>query len=311
MRLKMLLAYKVVCGTSLAIYSRPYNQIPAVRGMSLSCSSSDCLYASTTSMNGCTAAQRRPSESVSRTEQEIELKEIYDNRDYARDDLVTYLSMRDNGRMSRKQYLDGLSQKRIDRIVHEETRIEKLRTAFFTYRTKQELVKAHTERRCAWRKEARDDRDANMRDLEARRLEFEKSQPPPRERTERRRLAFRNEKRVLNAISNWPNDGTMELDVVTEEPTPEPPWDLSADKLNYGLKACIMHFKRGAGGHTHTHKCRGVEGQFPNQKIPVHILLSDIEDNPLREQCKSGTFRYFHLPTNNMAWIEVSILNRF
>jgi hypothetical protein len=72
-----------------------------------------------------------------------------------------------------------------------------------------------------------------------------------------------------------------------------------------------MYFKRGAGGHTHNHKCRAVEGQFPNQKIPVHIILSDIEDNPLREQCKSGTFRYFHLPTNNMAWIEVSIHHQF
>jgi len=201
-----------------------------------------------------------------------------------------------------------LKASRIERIMHEETRVEKLRTAFFTYQTKQELVKAHTEKCYAWRKEARDNRTANLQDLEARRLEFEKSAG---EKTERRRLAFRNEKRVLDAVPSWPIDRTMEPDVVTDEPTPEAPGDITVDKGNYGLKACIMHFKRGAGGHTHNHKCRAVEGQFPNQKIPVHVLLSDIEDNPLREQCKMGTFRYFHLPTNNMARIEVSIHYQF
>jgi hypothetical protein len=240
-------------------------------------------------------------------EPEIELMGLYDDPDYAQDDLVTYFSMRDNGRTSRKQYLDSLSQKLIYRIIQEETRIERLRTAFFKYRPKQELVKAHKERCFAWRKEARENRDTNMRDLEARRLEFEKSQPCPGERTERRRLGFMNEKRILNAISSWPSHHPIEPDVGIEEPSSESLGDLGTDEQNYGFQACIMYFKRGAVGHTHSHKCRNVQGYFPNQKIPVHILLSDIDDNPLKEPCKPGTFRYFHLPTNNMAWIEVSI----
>jgi hypothetical protein len=258
-------------------------------------------------MNGHMASPLRPSEYVPETELDFELKALYDAPKYAKDDVVTYFSMRDSGRPRRQAYLNSRKPERIKRIKHEESRIESLRTAFFKYETKKGLVKAHTERRLAWRQEVKRNLAANILDLKARIQEFEKENLPPGKETDRRRLALMNEKRILNTISSLPIDSAIEPDVVTEEPVPEVSEDPSSAKLNYGLKACIMHFNNGKGGHTHTHKCKHVEGQFPNQKVPVHILLSNIKDNPLREECKQGTFRYFHLPTNNMAWIEVSI----
>jgi hypothetical protein len=81
---------------------------------------------------------------------------------------------------------------------------------------------------------------------------------------------------------------------------------------DYGFKACAIYFKKdlnrpGAGWKGHTHKHASfLPGEFPNQKIPVHKLLSDTENNPLSEACPADHLRYFHLPTNNMRWIEVN-----
>ncbi|TVY93931.1 hypothetical protein LAWI1_G000709, partial [Lachnellula willkommii] len=44
---------------------------------------------------------------------------------------------------------------------------------------------------------------------------------------------------------------------------------------------------------------------FPNQKISLKQLLSsDKEKNPLMWPCEPNMIRYFHLPANNMEWIE-------
>ena len=46
--------------------------------------------------------------------------------------------------------------------------------------------------------------------------------------------------------------------------------------------------------------------KFPNQKIPLRQLLKeDKEKNPLMRECEKDMIRYFHLPANNMVWVEV------
>jgi hypothetical protein len=46
--------------------------------------------------------------------------------------------------------------------------------------------------------------------------------------------------------------------------------------------------------------------KFPNQKIPLRQLLKeDKEKNPLMWKCENDMIRYFHLPANNMVWVEV------
>ena len=48
--------------------------------------------------------------------------------------------------------------------------------------------------------------------------------------------------------------------------------------------------------------------RFPNQKVPVKDLLynEDKNTNPLMRDCEENEIRYFHLPGNNMEWVEVS-----
>jgi hypothetical protein len=46
-------------------------------------------------------------------------------------------------------------------------------------------------------------------------------------------------------------------------------------------------------------------GSFPHQKVTVRELLQDNEkSNPLMQPCEDGMVRYFHLPANNMIWVE-------
>lgn len=49
-------------------------------------------------------------------------------------------------------------------------------------------------------------------------------------------------------------------------------------------------------------------GKFPNQKIPAKTLLDYGQDSPLQQRSGSKCIRYFHIPTNNMKWVEVSLL---
>lgn len=46
--------------------------------------------------------------------------------------------------------------------------------------------------------------------------------------------------------------------------------------------------------------------QFPDQRIALQDLLynKDIATNPLIQKCEDDEIRYFHLPSNNMEWIE-------
>jgi hypothetical protein len=47
--------------------------------------------------------------------------------------------------------------------------------------------------------------------------------------------------------------------------------------------------------------------KFPDQKIPLDDLLyrEDKATNPLMKECPPNMIRYFHLPANNMSWVEV------
>jgi len=52
------------------------------------------------------------------------------------------------------------------------------------------------------------------------------------------------------------------------------------------------------------------DGKFPDQKVPLSLLLSkDKKKNPLMWKCEDGMIRYFHIPANNMTWIEVGAIH--
>lgn len=220
------------------------------------------------------------------------LKVIYDDLEYGcHDDLTYYLSMRDDER--RAEYYR--THKRQDKLQHELDRILKLRTKFFLDPKNGHLTGEYLKAQKDWRNEADESLLENTRELEAKIAEFPNSTFPESETSFRWRY-HQNERRILNAVPKWSR---------TTVPTcPELQASTLTTRDNYGLKACIMHFNIGSGGHT-TRSHKEIKGDFPNQKIPVNFLLEPTRDNPLKRKRESDKFRYFHLPSNNMAYIEV------
>jgi len=47
-------------------------------------------------------------------------------------------------------------------------------------------------------------------------------------------------------------------------------------------------------------------GEFPHQKLSIRQLLYNKTDTPLIRSENKDQLRYFHLPANNMAWVEAS-----
>jgi hypothetical protein len=70
----------------------------------------------------------------------------------------------------------------------------------------------------------------------------------------------------------------------------------------FGMDAQVIYFK-----YSLPHDFSGCAGRFPNQTIPMRVLLydKDRETNPLMQPCEGGMIKYFHLPANNMEWVEV------
>ncbi|KAM7211871.1 magnesium transport protein cora [Rhypophila decipiens] len=72
------------------------------------------------------------------------------------------------------------------------------------------------------------------------------------------------------------------------------------DQVNTHIKAPVMYFKDG-----HPIDVPGLSNHYPNQKVMVSDLLSEDEAaNLIMQPCDEDMVRYFHLPANNMTWIE-------
>lgn len=68
-----------------------------------------------------------------------------------------------------------------------------------------------------------------------------------------------------------------------------------------GLQAGAVYFKNGEPySHPRLH------GSFPDQMTPLADLLAkDGDKSVLKEPCEEGMLRWFHIPANNMSWVEV------
>lgn len=253
-----------------------------------------------------------------------------------------YMRMRVNGIPSRDEYLRELVGDPKKRVEHEIDRIRKLRNDFFANPTKTELVREHLKYRKLWRDEAMVNQEGNLHDLERRTSSFNEIQEsqPQRDDSEpvkdlghrwnllervrkkleveneesehavpqyqeglgkakrdRQRKLFENEKRILEAIPRW------ERNPVETSIKPTGDTKKAKENMNYNIKGGIMYFHSNGEDKERPY----VEGRFPHQKIPIEILLSDVPGNPIMESSshETGPIRYFHLPTNNMDWIEV------
>jgi hypothetical protein len=104
---------------------------------------------------------------------------------------------------------------------------------------------------------------------------------------------LRQSKDFKKLLHQGPAEDTIEQG--PEDSAPSPP-------TRYCLNANMILFK---DSKKYTDKT--YPDEFPNQKIPIDELLysEDRARNPLTKECPGGMIRYFHLPANNMSWVEV------
>lgn len=86
----------------------------------------------------------------------------------------------------------------------------------------------------------------------------------------------------------------------SRRPSEPNPYFGSDDLVNDYIKAPVIFLKDGR-----PHDVPGIPGHFPRQKIPMSdLLVDDIRRNPIMQPCEDDVVRYFHLPANNMVWVE-------
>jgi hypothetical protein len=83
--------------------------------------------------------------------------------------------------------------------------------------------------------------------------------------------------------------------------------DDNPNESNYGYNGWVIVFEKGVKGITIDHPL--CHGQFPNQKISIQRLLYNKSKTPLKRTENKDTLRYFHLPANNMKWVEVRVVD--
>ena len=108
-----------------------------------------------------------------------------------------------------------------------------------------------------------------------------------------------------------------QLDFPAPQNTQNPgsrPDDVEDDVVLNDLNANVVFFKKDARNsevpimHPGPYDHPKLPDKFPNQKVPLSLLLKDDKErNPLMWKCEDDMIRYFHLPANNMDWIEVGI----
>ena len=82
---------------------------------------------------------------------------------------------------------------------------------------------------------------------------------------------------------------------------------LENEAISNDLKANVIYLKKGlTDSEFIPHENPRIVGAFPNQHVPLCLLLeNNPNDNPLMWKCEETMIRYFHLPANNMSWVEV------
>jgi hypothetical protein len=203
---------------------------------------------------------------------------------YCQDATNTYLSLRFD---QRKKFKSKLNEKQLKRVEHEEERIEQTRVNFSSYDMKKQMMDDLKTARREWKTEVKTKREEYVRKIQEKRPKY----PVMWNRNQELDLD------LLERVKAWKVDDNPENSKLSPHLEPE-----------YGFKACAMYFKKSDSGWdpvTHDHP-KFLPGKFPNQKLLVHNLLEDRDSNPLSEPCPADRLRYFHFPTNNMRWIEVS-----
>jgi hypothetical protein len=115
-------------------------------------------------------------------------------------------------------------------------------------------------------------------------------------------------------LSHWLPKRRSQPPVPDKEPaskSKKSPEDEVAEVVLGDLRANVIYFKRKTDErHPRPYDHPALDDTFPNQRVPLSLLLEDNpKDNPLMWKCDENMIRYFHIPANNMSWIEVIPIN--
>lgn len=214
------------------------------------------------------------------------VKDHYDDRRFSQDVYNNYLSMR---YLDRKSYLKSRNAEYTALLENEERRIRQLRDRFDTEEKTTHLGRNLSKSRYEWRVTAKA-RAQDESHIERIDKEGKYSQKPERKE---------DILELLQRVHIWETDRDP-TNANANAPTSTEQHDFK-DSGN-GFDARVIKFRHGLGGERYYHpKCHG---EFPNQKVSVEDLLFD-PGSPLTQACEEGTIRHFHLPANNMYWVEV------
>ena len=126
-----------------------------------------------------------------------------------------------------------------------------------------------------------------------------------------RRLQLLNRNRtILTQVQQWQSQAYMDfqqqispVSYISGLEAADGSMDDDQRQPEYGSNSWLIVFEKGCGGVTLDNPL--CHGRFPHQKIPLQKLLY-AKETPLKRSGKKEQFRYFHLPANNMKWVEVS-----
>jgi hypothetical protein len=151
------------------------------------------------------------------------------------------------------------------------------------------------------REEKRNEYLKSLQPHKQKRIEIEKN------RIRDQRVLFESEQDTKHLVAMFKMSLHRYLNrqqTANQEPINKPEKPSAAN--GYGMNAYALFFRESEGYSDST-----CFEEFPNQKLPLKDLLynKDKKTNPLMRDCEENEIRYFHLPANNMDWVEVFFTN--
>jgi len=218
-----------------------------------------------------------------------------------------YLGMRFD---KREEFKENLSDKEKARVQHEIDRIETTRAHFAANPLKTKLINELQSSFLAWKKAASEDATVSSEHYRQNKACTEPGCKP-----------------VIHSAIDYPRLGSgyqrasvrmRNSDLRERVATWAPPPTTSVTSANrvdrgpvstfYGFRASAIYFKSDGEvfrGTTYESNKFDNNYKFPNQKVSMDEIMNENADNLLRKECDKDHIRYFHFPTNNMAWVEV------
>ncbi|KAK4464936.1 magnesium transport protein cora [Cladorrhinum samala] len=120
------------------------------------------------------------------------------------------------------------------------------------------------------------------------------------ETTEQESTAGDALRRFQQSLAQWRNASGRPQDLTAVPAQAAAAVQHEQDGFLNHIKAPVMYIRAGeAIDHP------DLAGAFPHQKVSMADLLSgDASRNPIMQPCEDNVVRYFHLPANNMTWVE-------